>query len=86
MDATAYLTTNSFSTTGNSYVSLSFAQICKIEVADTAAIEESVDGGVTLKKLTTTHYEGSATMINGYAFSAMSYKPAWQPINKPENV
>ena len=81
MDATAYLTTNSFSTTGNSYVSLSFAHICKIEVADTAAIEVSVDGGVTWQKLTTTHYEGSGTLINGYAFSAMSYNPDWQPIN-----
>ncbi|MGB4095631.1 MAG: hypothetical protein WBJ99_07385, partial [Bacteroidales bacterium] len=80
--ATSYLTTtNSFSTTGNSYVELSFAHICKIEVADTAYIEVSVDGGTTWQKLTTTHYEGSGSLLNGYAFNALSYNPDWQPLN-----
>lgn len=80
--ATSYLTTtSSFSTTGNSYVVLSFAHICKIEVADTAYIEVSVDGGTTWQKLTTTHYEGSGSLINGYAFNALSYNPDWQPLN-----
>jgi hypothetical protein len=80
--ATSYLTTtNSFSTTGNSYVELTFAHICKIEVADTAYIEVSVDGGTTWQKLTTTEYEGSGSLQGGYAFNALSYNPDWQPLN-----
>ena len=56
---TASLTTNSFSTAGNSYVVLEFAQICKIEFFDAALIEVSVNNGATWTKLVAAQYLGA---------------------------
>lgn len=78
---TVYLTSNSFSTAGNSYVVLSFKQICKIEFTDTAKIEVSVDNGVTWTQVTSTNstYLGSGDFAaQGDRFSELSYG-IWAP-------
>lgn len=76
-----YLTTNAFSTVGNTFVLLDFDQICKIEYNDAATIEVSNDNGNTWTALTYTQYLGSApfqALGNRFASSAYS---TWAPGN-----
>jgi hypothetical protein len=47
----SYLTTNSFSTAGLFYVTLTFNNICKLEFFDGGTLEYSVDGGITWNQL-----------------------------------
>ena len=75
---TTWLTTNSFSTTGNSFVMLEFAQICKIDFGDKAIVEVSGDNGVTWTKLVASQYLGSGQFANnGNAFNEVSYVTDW---------
>jgi hypothetical protein len=75
---TTWLTTNSFSTTGNSFVMLEFAQICKIDFGDKAIVEVSGDNGATWTKLVASQYLGSGQFANnGNAFNEVSYVTDW---------
>ncbi len=77
---TTYLTTDAFSTLGNSYVMLHFAQICKIAFADKGIIEVSVDGGATWTQLTSAQYLGSGQFAtNTNSFNDVSYATDWSP-------
>ena len=80
VNQTAYLTTNSFSTSGYVYVRLVFDHICKIEYVDTASVQISVDGGVTWITLNSNSYLSDGTLMNNYAFSSLSYINDWQPL------
>ncbi|MCX6271297.1 MAG: hypothetical protein NTU44_08800 [Bacteroidetes bacterium] len=76
----AYLTTQAFSTLGNTYVILSFSQICKVDFLDIATLEASADGGLTWSQLTMTNYMGTGQYgPNGNRFAANSYGNLWQP-------
>ena len=76
---TSYLTTNSFSTVGNSYVVLEFAQICKIEFFDGAVIEVSTNNGLSWTKLVAAQYLGTGQFgTQGDKFTAASYT-IWAP-------
>lgn len=78
---TLYLTTNSFSTLGLSYVILTFDQICKIEFFDAAYLEVSNNNGSTWTRVMGNHYLGNGQFTNiGSAFNASSYS-AWQIVN-----
>jgi parallel beta-helix repeat protein len=78
---TSYLTTNSFSTTGNSYVVLGFSHICKIYFADAGEIEVSIDGGTNWTKLDGSHYLGSSQFVaQGAKFTSAAYT-SWEPGN-----
>lgn len=76
---TVTLTTNTFSTTGNSYVLLDFDQICKIETLDKGIVEVSVDNGMTWTKLDSTHYMGNSPTFGnqGNVFNATAYGSKW---------
>lgn len=76
---TLYLTTNSFSTVGFSFVTLTFDQICKIDFFDKAYVEVSNDNGVTWTRLTNADYTGTAFFNTSY-FSSISYT-IWDAIN-----
>ncbi|MDD3875883.1 MAG: choice-of-anchor J domain-containing protein [Bacteroidales bacterium] len=79
---TSYLTTNSFSTIGNTYVVLEFAHICKLEFFDRAAIEVSTNGGVSYTRLTGTEYLGAGQFTSiGNSFTAASYPTDWSAAN-----
>ena len=80
VNQTAYLTTNSFSTSGYVYVRLVFDHICKIEYVDTANVQISVDGGATWITLNSSSYLSDGTLMNNYAFSSLSYINDWQPL------
>jgi len=86
---TATLTTNAFSTTGNSYVVLEFAQICKIEFFDAAIIEVSVNNGATWTKLVGAQYLGAGQFgTAGDKFTSAAYT-IWDPSNAttiPQNA
>jgi len=78
----SYLTTATFSTIGNTYVILEFAQICKIDFFDKAEIEVSGDNGLTWTKLTGAEYLSTGQFSNiGNKFTATSY-PIWDPTNE----
>ncbi len=78
---TSWLTTSTFSTTGNSFVILNFSHICKIEFFDAAIIEASNDNGVTWNRLTGTQYLGTAPFqAQGNKFASASYID-WVPGN-----
>ncbi|MCF8297513.1 MAG: right-handed parallel beta-helix repeat-containing protein [Saprospiraceae bacterium] len=78
---TMYLTSNSFSTTGNLFVILEFAHICKIEFFDAAFIEVSNNNGLTWTKLTGTQYLGTANFATaGNKFTSTAYTQ-WLPAN-----
>lgn len=85
----SYLTTNAFSTVGNSFVMLNFDHICKIEFLDSAIIEVSNDNGNTWTRLTYNEYQGTAPFQSmGNRFNAASYS-IWLPgLNSavPNNV
>lgn len=77
---TSYLTTNSFTTLGNTFVLLEFAHICKVYFFDGATIEVSIDNGLTWTRLTGTEYLGSGQYgAIGDKFAAASYPTLWQP-------
>jgi hypothetical protein len=84
---TIYLTSNSFSTTGNTYVILEFSQICKMYFADGGQIEVSADGGTTWTILGAAQYMGTGVMALN-KFSENSYNTDWSPgdtLTKPTN-
>ncbi len=84
---TIYLTSNSFSTVGNTYVILEFAQICKLHFADGGQVEVSTNGGTSWTLLTAAYYQGSGVMALN-KFSESSYNNDWSPgdtIIKPTN-
>lgn len=77
---TLRLTSNSFSTIGNSNVYLEFDHICKIEFNDNALVEVSNDGGTTWTKLTSVEYTGTGQFGTiGNKFSVASYVTDWLP-------
>jgi hypothetical protein len=78
---TAYLTSNSFSTTGNLFVLLEFSHICKISIFDAAEVEISINGGTTWTKLSGNEYLGSSQfVVQGNRFTGGSYT-LWEPSN-----
>jgi hypothetical protein len=77
---TVYLTSNSFNTVGNTYVNLSFSQICKVDFLDIATIEVSSNGGGTWTQLTSLQYTGTGQYgANGNRFASNSYGNLWVP-------
>lgn len=76
---TIYLTTNSFSTLGNNFVTLEFAHICKLVFADGGIVEVSNNDGLSWTLLNTNHYLGSAAMSSLGRFSENSYGNSWLP-------
>ncbi len=85
---TIFLTTNSFSTVGNTYVILEFSQICKLHFADGGQIEVSTNGGTSWSLLTAAYYQGSGVMALN-KFSESSYNNDWMPgdtLVKPTNA
>ncbi|MCX6270721.1 MAG: GEVED domain-containing protein [Bacteroidetes bacterium] len=86
---TTYLTSQVFSTTGNSTVYLQFAQIAKIDPLDLATLEVSADGGITWIQLQGAQYLGSGHYGDaGNRFYSLSYGNLWKPGTasaKPQN-
>lgn len=86
---TSFLTTNSFSTSGNANVILEFSQICKVEFFDAAIIEVSVDNGISWIKLVAAQYLGTGQFgTAGDKFTSAAY-PIWDPGNAatiPQNT
>jgi hypothetical protein len=78
--SSAYLTTNAFSTVGNTFVILNFNHICKLELFDLAEVEVSNDNGNTWTALSSSQYLGSG-FLNGNSFTSASYGGTWQPSN-----
>jgi hypothetical protein len=79
---TVYQTTNTFSTVGNTFIILSFSQICKIDFLDIATIEVSNNNGATWTQLTGQQYTGTGQYAgNGNRFAANSYGNLWAPSN-----
>ncbi|MFW6019316.1 MAG: T9SS type A sorting domain-containing protein [Bacteroidales bacterium] len=72
---TLTLTTDTFSTTGNAFVTLDFDHIAKIEIMDKAIVEVSIDNGASWTKLDSTHYMGNSSNFgpNGNLFNASTY-------------
>lgn len=86
--STAYLTSNAFSTAGNSSVILQFDQICKVELFDAAEIQYSIDGGTSWTNIALAQYLGSGSFA-GNKFTANSYPADWQattPSASPTNT
>ncbi len=89
---TAYLTTNSFSTVGYPFVFLNFSHICKIQVADAAEVQVSIDNGATWTTLTGTQYvnPGNSNFVpSGNKFNSNTYPTDWLPasdIAQPTNA
>ncbi|HRZ50088.1 MAG TPA: hypothetical protein P5338_11910, partial [Bacteroidales bacterium] len=72
------MTTQAFSTTGNSFVMLHFDQICKIEFFDEAYVEVSNDNGASWIRLTGAQYQGlSQFATQGNKFTAAAYSTDW---------
>jgi hypothetical protein len=83
---TAYLTTNSFSTMGYSYVFLNFAHICKIELLDGGEVQVSIDNGATWTYLAGAQYinpGNSQFVANGNKFNSNTYPLDWAPASGP---
>ncbi len=77
-----FLTTDSFSTTGNTFVMLEFDQICKIEYLDEGIVQVSADNGATWIQLTSPMYLGAGQFGNlGNKFSSATYVTDWVPTN-----
>lgn len=90
VDDTLIMTTNAFVTTGNSFVTLDFDHICKIESFDMGVIEVSGDNGQTWTKLDSNHYTGNSSTFgsNGNIFNASAYGGDWSAgqIINPDNT
>ncbi|MAC96641.1 MAG: hypothetical protein CMC96_14210 [Flavobacteriales bacterium] len=71
-----FLETDLIDASAFSFVELSFDHICKIDFFDGAAIQLSVDSGISWTTLTTAEYLGNGTLFQD-RFSAISYS-AWQ--------
>jgi hypothetical protein len=79
---TTILTTDAFSTTGNTFVMLEFDNICKIEYLDAGIVEVSADNGATWTQLTGPMYLGAGQFGNlGNKFSSSTYVIDWLPSN-----
>ena len=75
---TVVMTTQAFSTTGNSFVMFYFDHICKIEFFDEGYIEVSNNNGVTWTRLTAAQYQGLSQFgAQGNKFTAPSYGTDW---------
>lgn len=87
---TVYLTTNSFSTVNNTFIVLSFSQICKVDFLDIATLEVSNNGGNTYTQLTGAQYTGAGQYAaNGNRFASNSYGNLWavsNPAATPTNT
>ena len=87
---TTDLITNSFSTTGNTYVILEFDHICKIDFFDAAEIFVSVNNGSTWTQVTASQYLGAGQFGTfGNKFSSVSYPVLWagsNPFTIPQNT
>ena len=85
---TLTLTTNAFSTTGNSFVRLEFDHIAKIELLDKAIVEVSNDNGATWSKLDSTHYMGPSTKFAslGNNFNVGAYPTDWSQNSPTDTV
>ncbi len=81
-DSSNYLTTTlPINTSGKYSVYLSFDQICKVEIYDTAFIEVSNDNGNTWHRLVSSDYLGTGLFGNiGNRFHELSY-PSWGSIS-----
>nr|MBC8344519.1 hypothetical protein [Bacteroidota bacterium] len=78
---TIYLTSNAFNTTGNLFVILEFAHICKVEFFDAGIIEVSNNNGSTWTQLTGAQYLGAGNFgTAGNKFSSTAYT-SWMPAN-----
>lgn len=77
LSSTSYLTTNSFSTVGNTSVLLEFKHICKIESGDAGQVEYSIDGGTTWTLITNAYYLGTGSFTTN-KFNEGSYVADWQ--------
>lgn len=75
----AYLTTNTFSTTGNTFVILNFNHICKISFADGGTVEVSIDNGANWTQLTSAQYLGTSGFGVNNKFNSAAYPPTWLP-------
>lgn len=71
-----FLETDVIDASAFSFVELSFDHICKIDFFDGAAIQLSVDSGISWTTLTTAEYLGNGTLFQD-RFSSISYS-AWQ--------
>jgi hypothetical protein len=72
------MTSQAFSTTGNSFLMLYFDHICKIEFFDEGYIEVSNDNGATWMRLTGTQYLGTSQFATqGNKFTAAAYSTDW---------
>jgi hypothetical protein len=72
------MTTQSFSTLGNSNVMLYFDHICKIEFFDEGYLEVSNDNGASWTRLTGSQYMGTGQFTNnGNKFTAAAYAIDW---------
>ena len=72
---TVHLTSNTFSTIGQPFVQLQFAQICKIVIFDSALVEVSIDNGITWQELSPQEYTGNSANfgLSGNSFNSTSY-------------
>jgi hypothetical protein len=75
---TLVMTTQTFSTSGNSFVMLYFDHICKIEFFDEAFIEVSNNNGNSWTRLSGQHYQGNSQFAaQGNKFTAAAYTTEW---------
>ena len=84
---TIFLTSNSFSTIGNTYIILQFSHICKLFITDGGQVEVSINGGLNWITLGSAQYLGDGVMALE-KFSENSYGNEWKPsdtITKPNN-
>ncbi len=79
--------TNSIDLTGYNTAILEFYQIAKIEIADTAIIQISVDNGNNWTTLSDSYYTGNGFMLDNTRFFDASY-PEWDFNNNttPDNL
>ncbi len=72
LNDTLILTSDSFSTSAYSFVSLKFSQICKIDFFDEGKIQYSTDNGSSWTTLKSSDYNGTGS-LTADAFSSTSY-------------
>ncbi len=80
-----FLTTPTFSTVGNTFVTLDFDHICKIEFFDAALIQVSDNNGATWTTLNAAQYLGASTNFPGLGkFTETAYS-TWAATPTPLN-
>jgi len=78
LNGTSYLTSDAFSTMGDSILLLSFDQVCKINFADLGTIDYSVNNGSSWLPLTAGMYSGTSEYFNAFNyFASFSYGSLW---------